>query len=1011
MKINHFCNASYLIISLLFFSQCTQIETKNITKDILEFNKDSIIKERLSKHKDFGIAENFYSINQDSALNYYKRTLKREIEQEEKLYVLNMIGLCKYVLGEYEEAKKYLRMAEELFPDCVEYLKNTIDTYVIFGYVYKVEMKSDSALLYYDNALKKIEDRLGNKNIFFQKVILKKGDIYKDNLLDYSTAGDIYKEALKIAESLSEEYPDEYIDNLYNLSIIYRFKGDYQRALFYAQKVLSYAKIVDNIYKIEVGNSTVGNIYRANENFDLAIAHIKEAIDYNKNEYLLSTYYNNLSVIYEETNQFDSALYYCEKASKLLLLYPNNVESGNNYETYGRVYKKTGEQKNALYHYRSSLNLRKQSLGLINEKVSTAYFLIGEYYLDNGSVDSALYYFQQSLIAGAKNYTDIDWNNNPDLYQVQDNLNLEHTLHGKSDALYSLYKTDTTEIIYLKASLDCLKLGDALIDYSWRSYSYEDSKLYLEGFVYELYEKAVKIAFELYNITKDEIFIKDAFNFFEKNKYKYLYDNLNSKIALNKVDVNEGLIQSIKDIEYVIRFYSRKKLADPTNPEYDTKIFEFVLKKEQVENRIKTEYPDYDKVKSGKTYKDLSDLNRLLKNNNTVVLQFFDGGNVLYAITANGTTTSMNIIHKNKPFKESIRNILLLQSAYGVDQTNAYVDYINYSRSAYHLYKVLIKKQLYGLVGEEVQNLIVVPDGDLAQFNFEALITEMPDTTKIDYDLDYLIYDYNISYAYSSNILLSESLNKKKRNRKMLAFSYGTGSIDEVSHKQLIGANKEVSLLSKFARGRFFYNKKATETNFKKYADKFGIIHLALHGNADIINNDNTMLTFRKENDDSNDGYLFAEELYNLNLSPQLVVLSSCETGIGKFYKGEGVYSMARAFSYIGCPSLVSTLWSISDVYSADIMSEFYKSLSDNIPFNSSLRRAKLKYLSNSGQRSSHPRNWASYIALGKSEYLGIKKSLPIYLYFIFGAFLIVVIGIIAKRTKLTMFKQNGPKV
>ena len=59
---------------------------------------------------------------------------------------------------------------------------------------------------------------------------------------------------------------------------------------------------------------------------------------------------------------------------------------------------------------------------------------------------------------------------------------------------------------------------------------------------------------------------------------------------------------------------------------------------------------------------------------------------------------------------------------------------------------------------------------------------------------------------------------------------------------------------------------------------------------------------------------LHTYEIYNLELKGELAVLSACSTGDGKLQKGEGVISLARAFTYAGIPSVVMTLWDVEDI-------------------------------------------------------------------------------------------------
>jgi CHAT domain-containing protein len=122
------------------------------------------------------------------------------------------------------------------------------------------------------------------------------------------------------------------------------------------------------------------------------------------------------------------------------------------------------------------------------------------------------------------------------------------------------------------------------------------------------------------------------------------------------------------------------------------------------------------------------------------------------------------------------------------------------------------------------------------------------------------------------------------------------------------------------------------------------------------------------------DGFLFAHELYDLNLqSVDLAVLTSCESGVGKFQTGEGVMSIARGFAYAGCPSIVMSLWKVDDLTTAQVMKSYYSRVFNRTDLGSVLRESKLEYLKNSDELSSHPFYWAALIHIGDTR--GIAKT------------------------------------
>jgi CHAT domain-containing protein len=119
--------------------------------------------------------------------------------------------------------------------------------------------------------------------------------------------------------------------------------------------------------------------------------------------------------------------------------------------------------------------------------------------------------------------------------------------------------------------------------------------------------------------------------------------------------------------------------------------------------------------------------------------------------------------------------------------------------------------------------------------------------------------------------------------------------------------------------------------------------------------------------DAEGDGYLHAYEIYELDLRAQLAVLTACETGTGKD-DGEGVRSLGYGFAYAGCPSLVTSLWSIDEQISSAIIKRFYELLADGLPKHLAMRQAKLDHLASVEGELALPYYWAGLVLVGDVE-------------------------------------------
>ena len=149
---------------------------------------------------------------------------------------------------------------------------------------------------------------------------------------------------------------------------------------------------------------------------------------------------------------------------------------------------------------------------------------------------------------------------------------------------------------------------------------------------------------------------------------------------------------------------------------------------------------------------------------------------------------------------------------------------------------------------------------------------------------------------------------------------------------------------------------------------EYKYIHFATHG---FVNSDSPELSgilLAPDTTGGNDGILFSGEIYNLNLNADLVVLSACETGLGKLSKGEGIIGLSRALLFAGTNNIIVSLWQVADKSTSDLMIHFYDNLLVNekkkIPYAQSFREAKLKLIENN--KYAHPYFWSPFILIGQ---------------------------------------------
>jgi CHAT domain-containing protein len=110
---------------------------------------------------------------------------------------------------------------------------------------------------------------------------------------------------------------------------------------------------------------------------------------------------------------------------------------------------------------------------------------------------------------------------------------------------------------------------------------------------------------------------------------------------------------------------------------------------------------------------------------------------------------------------------------------------------------------------------------------------------------------------------------------------------------------------------------------------RYRIVHFATHG---ILNNEHPELSglvfsLVDKHGNPRDGFLRLYNIYNLNLEADLVVLSACQTALGKQINGEGLMGVTRGFMYAGASRVVASLWKVDDAATAELMKKFYSEM------------------------------------------------------------------------------------
>jgi CHAT domain-containing protein/Tfp pilus assembly protein PilF len=281
--------------------------------------------------------------------------------------------------------------------------------------------------------------------------------------------------------------------------------------------------------------------------------------------------------------------------------------------------------------------------------------------------------------------------------------------------------------------------------------------------------------------------------------------------------------------------------------------------------------------------------------------------------------------------------------------------------------------ELYGLLIKPVEDLLgkeicIIPDKALNRLPFASLIS--PTTGK------YLIEERTIFTSPSANmfVVASDKARQKEGVQTERLLSVGNPSFDRATFpnlKDLPWAATQASAISAFYRSaEVLLEGAAKESTVRKVIERSDVAHFATHYVPDERSPMLSVLPLAGEGNPSsreNDGVLQTFEFYNMNLSRlRLVVLSACQTGIERYYKGEGAIGLARAFQAAGIPLVVASSWPVESYPTKELMIAFHKHRkSDGLSTTQALRQAQLDMIRSGSPELRNPYNWAAYTVIG----------------------------------------------
>lgn len=548
---------------------------------------------------------------------------------------------------------------------------------------------------------------------------------------------------------------------------------------------------------------------------------------------------------------------------------------------------------------------------------------------------------------------------------------------NKSNVIKDTTKLDLKDI---KMSLSTFFLASDLIDDIRHSYRAEGSKLFLGEKSSEVYVKAIRVALKLYEITDNKKYLEDAYTFTEKGKVAVLLDAFYDSNAKKFAGLPDSLVEHEREVRIDLAFYEKSLLEEELKGKeadsakivlWSEKVFILRQEYEKLVLRLENDFNDYYKLKYSPFTVTSAEAREKLLDNNTMILEYFLGDTVLYVFQLTKDNFDVTKVSKVEWFDNQV-----------VKMRDAIINnnYRRFTELSYVLYQSVVKPVS---IPQNIKNIIIIPDGILGYLPFEALLTKEANQNNQDYmQLSYWIKDYNISYNYSATLMvemMQKKVDKTKQKKDFIAFApveFDNAQLkipggDTTTIATLPATETEVLNIAKLFKKKdavkLYLRKNAVEENIKSpELEDYKYVHFATHGYINEKKPGLSSIFCRPSSDSASteDGFLYSGETYNLHLNSDLLVLSACQTGLGKIVKGEGIVGLTRGFLFSGTKSIIVSVWQVADESTSTLMIDFYKNLVNNKTIPQSLRDTKLKMISNASYAA--PYFWAPFILIGK---------------------------------------------
>jgi len=907
-------------------------------------------------------------------------------DRESEATALNNIGLAYQSLGEMQKALDNLNEALTI-RRAIGASSGEATTLNNIGVVYDSLGEMRKALERYNEALT-IRRAMGHR--YGEFITLSNiGEVYQ-SLGEMKNALDKYNEALPLARAIGDRYGEAV--NLSNIGSVYESLGEMQKALDKFNEALPITRAVGNRRMEAIILNNIGAVYRslgetqkALDKFNEALPTVR-AIGHRDGE---AAALGNIGRVYESLGETQKALDKFNEALTIRRDIGDRRGEAIALNNIGACYQSLGETRKALEKYNEALSISKLT-GSRSTEGSTLHS-IGTVYDSLGEAQKALDKFNEALLIrqalGARSG------------EAQTLLGIAQVEQKRGD---------------LTLARQFLEQAINIVESIRASTSSQELRASFLASRQEFYQSYINVLMRMQRQNPAAAFDALALEVSERARARSLLELLKESRADIRQGVDWSLLERERSLQQrlnarataQVRLLNRKhtpEQADAAAKEIAAITSEY----EEVQAQIRARSPRYAALTQPQPL-GLTEIQQQALDEDTLLLEYALGEKRSYLWLVSQRSIDSYELPPRAEIEAATRLVYELLNVRPKRRAPPDPQFIAQAKT--------LSGMLLGPAAAQLgaKRLIVVAPGALSYLPFAALPAP-EDEKRPAGDYEPLIAKHEVVSVPSASVLsiIRRETGGRQRAAKSVAvladpvFEASDPRLESVKNGNSSGetpaapaSDVELSELTRAIRAMNFSDARAgftrlpfsrqeaqsiialtpkgtglKATDFSASRDlamsrelsQYRILHFATHG---LLNNERSELSglvfsLVDQEGKPQDGFLRLHEIYNLQLNADLVVLSACETGLGKEIKGEGLIGLVRGFMYSGAPRVIASLWNVDDLATAELMKLFYqRMLKDGLPAGAALRAAQLEL--SRQKRWASPYFWAGFVLFGE---------------------------------------------